>query len=226
MSGMEPDSSNMQENAGSLYDEAHEQTFHGTDSKRSTRHARWCRQETIVLIQAKLAVENRVGSRSKSPSLSASYQIEPKWDSVSSYCKQHGVGREPVQCQKRWSNLLSDFRKIKTWELQMKEEAESFWMMGSNLRRERKLPGLFDREVYEILDGKGFAMAATPLAHVTAMTEIDNSCGDQAAVAAEEEKQENEDEAEEEIGQGNEKKIIAMRSPVKKVKIRAPISGN
>ncbi|XVF54780.1 hypothetical protein PTKIN_Ptkin05aG0209200 [Pterospermum kingtungense] len=227
MAGTGPDSSNMQENASSLYDEAQEQTFNGTDSKgSSTRHARWTRQETIVLIQAKLAVENRVGSRSKSSSIFAPDQNEPKWDSVSSYCKQHGVGREPVQCQKRWSNLVSDFKKIKTWEMQMKEEAESFWTMRSNLRRERKLPGLFDREVYDILDGKGIVMAATPLAHVKAMREIDNSSGDQTVIVVEEEKQENEDEeAEEETGEGNEKETIAIRSPAKTVKTQSPISG-
>ncbi|XP_022771022.1 trihelix transcription factor ASR3-like [Durio zibethinus] len=226
---MEPDPINMQENASCLLDESQEQTFHATDSKTNTRHVRWTRQETIVLIQAKLAVENRARSRSRSLSIFASDQNEPKWDSISSYCKQHGFGREPVQCQKRWSNLLSDFKKIKTWELQMEKEAESFWLMRSDLRRERKLPSLYDREVYDILDGKGFAMAATPLAHVTAMTEIDNSNRGQAAIAAAaaaEEKQENDDEeAEEEIGQGNEKETIAMRSPVKTVNTPSPISG-
>ncbi|XVE63765.1 hypothetical protein DITRI_Ditri07aG0046200 [Diplodiscus trichospermus] len=224
---MGPDSINIQGNPSCLLDEAREQTSYATDSKTNTRNARWTRQETIVLIQAKLTVENRVRSRSRSSSIFASDQNEPKWDSVSSYCKQHGVGRESVQCQKRWSNLLSDFKKIKTWELQMEKEAESFWMIKSDLRRERKLPGSFDREVYDILDGTGYAMAATPLAHATATTEIDNISGDQAAVAAAaaEEKQENEYEEAEEIGQGNENETTAMRSPAKTVNTPSPISG-
>ncbi|KAL0385273.1 UNVERIFIED_CONTAM: Trihelix transcription factor A [Sesamum radiatum] len=71
----------------------------------------------------------------------------------SSYCKKHGVNRGPVQCRKRWSNLAGDFKKIKEWESRIKEETESFWVMRNDLRRERKLPGFFDREVYDILDG-------------------------------------------------------------------------
>ncbi|XP_021286200.1 trihelix transcription factor ASR3-like [Herrania umbratica] len=222
------DSINMQENASSKLDEAKEQSFYAPDSKKNTRHTRWTRQETIVLIQAKLAVENRARARSIPFSIFSSDQNEPKWDSVSSYCKQHGVGREPVQCQKRWSNLLGDFKKIKTWESHIKEGAESFWTMRSNSRRERKLPGLFDREVYDILDGREFPMAATPLAHVTAMTEIDSSSVDQVAMAAAtaEEEQKNEDEeADEEIGLENDKETIAMRSPAKTDGNLSPISG-
>ncbi|KAK6250336.1 hypothetical protein QQP08_011998 [Theobroma cacao] len=223
-----PDSINMQENASSQLDEAKERPFHATDCRTNTRHARWTKQETIVLIQAKLAVENRAQARNTPFSIFLSDQNEPKWDSVSSYCKQHGVSREPAQCQKRWSNLLGDFRKIKTWESQKKKEAESFWTMRSNSRRERKLPGLFDREVYDILDGRGFPMAATPLAHVTVMTEIDSGSGDQvakAAATAEEEQKNEDEEADEEIGQENEKETIAMRSPAKTVNTLSPISG-
>ncbi|OMO52367.1 hypothetical protein COLO4_37251 [Corchorus olitorius] len=215
---MGSDSAIMQENASSPLDEAKEQTFQATDGKKNTRHARWTREETIVLIQAKLAIEKRVGARNnRSSSIFESDQNNvsvSKWDSVSSYCKQHGVKREPVQCQKRWSNLLVDFKKIKTWESQIMKEDESFWKLRSDFRRERKLPGLFDREVYDILDGRRFAVAATPLAQLTVTTEIDNDRIDQEA-AAEEDQVNEEKEANEKSGQANEKEAIATRTPLK-----------
>ncbi|KAL8227448.1 hypothetical protein R6Q57_015032 [Mikania cordata] len=123
---------------------------------KAPRLPRWTRQELLVLIQGKRVAENRV-RRGRALGSSQS-QVEPKWSSVSSYCKRHGVNRGPVQCRKRWSNLAGDFKKIKEWESQIKEEAESFWVMRNDLRRERKLPGFFDREVYDILDGS----SATP----------------------------------------------------------------
>ncbi|GKV45570.1 hypothetical protein SLEP1_g52638 [Rubroshorea leprosula] len=47
--------------------------------------------------------------------------------------------------------------------------------MGTgSLKRKRKLPGFFDRKVYDALDGGKFAMTAIPLAHITATTEMGN----------------------------------------------------
>ncbi|XP_077227362.1 trihelix transcription factor ASR3-like [Tasmannia lanceolata] len=123
------------------------------DINRPPRLPRWTRQEILVLIQGKKVAENRVRrGRAEFGSLT---QMEPKWASVSSYCKRHGVNRGPVQCRKRWSNLAGDFKKIKECELKVNEEGESFWVMRNDVRRERKLPGFFDREVYEIMDGVG-----------------------------------------------------------------------
>ncbi|KAI3882215.1 hypothetical protein MKX03_027025 [Papaver bracteatum] len=135
------------------------------DGNRPPRLPRWTRHEILVLIQGKKVAENRVRrGRTGTGSSSAfgSNPLEPKWASVSTYCKRHGVNRGPVQCRKRWSNLAGDFKKIKEWESQILEETESFWVMRNDLRRERKLPGFFDREVYDILDGGVVApLAAT-----------------------------------------------------------------
>ncbi|KAM3235669.1 trihelix transcription factor ASR3 isoform X1 [Capsicum annuum] len=131
-----------------------QQSFNGgaDDANKVARLPRWTRQEILVLIQGKKVAENRI-RRGRTGSLEfGSAQVEPKWASVSSYCKKHGVNRGPVQCRKRWSNLAGDFKKIKEWESQIKEETESFWLMRNDLRREKKLPGFFDREVYDILD--------------------------------------------------------------------------
>lgn len=125
----------------------------GDDVSKAPRLPRWTRQEILVLIQGKRVAENRV-RRGRAAGLAfGSVQVEPKWASVSSYCKRHGVNRGPVQCRKRWSNLAGDFKKIKEWENNIREETESFWVMRNDLRRERKLPGFFDKEVYDILDG-------------------------------------------------------------------------
>ncbi|KAJ8759346.1 hypothetical protein K2173_006866 [Erythroxylum novogranatense] len=136
----------------------------GDDGRKAPRLPRWTRQEILVLIQGKRVAENRVRrGRAAGMGLSSGH-VEPKWATVSSYCKRHGVNRGPVQCRKRWSNLAGDYKKIKEWESQMREERESFWVMRNDLRRERKLPGFFDREVYDILDGTGGVSAAASLA--------------------------------------------------------------
>lgn len=137
----------------------------GDDVSKAPRLPRWTRQEILVLIQGKRVAENRV-RRGRAAGLAfGSGQVEPKWASVSSYCKRHGVNRGPVQCRKRWSNLAGDFKKIKEWESNIREESESFWVMRNDLRRERKLPGFFDKEVYDILDGAAAVSSAVEIPH-------------------------------------------------------------
>ncbi|KAJ4756113.1 Trihelix transcription factor GTL1-like protein [Rhynchospora pubera] len=123
-----------------------------TSAGRPPRLPRWTRQEILVLIEGKHMVERR-GRGRVGPGLAQPGPMEPKWAAVSAYCKRHGVNRGPVQCRKRWSNLAGDYKKIKEWE--RGEKNESFWGMRNDLRREKKLPGFFDREVYDILDGGG-----------------------------------------------------------------------
>ncbi|KAG8648387.1 hypothetical protein MANES_09G187700v8 [Manihot esculenta] len=134
----------------------------GDDGSKAPRLPRWTRQEILVLIQGKKVAENRVRRGRTVGMAFGSVQVEPKWASVSSYCKRHGVNRGPVQCRKRWSNLAGDYKKIKEWESHIRDETESFWAMRNDLRREKKLPGFFDREVYDILDGVGDVSAVVP----------------------------------------------------------------
>ncbi|XP_031286129.1 trihelix transcription factor ASR3 isoform X1 [Pistacia vera] len=143
----------------------------GDDGLKAPRLPRWTRQEILVLIQGKRVAENRVRRGRAAGMAYGSGQVEPKWASVSSYCKRHGVNRGPVQCRKRWSNLAGDFKKIKEWETQQaRDGTESFWVMRNDLRRERKLPGFFDREVYDILDGVTTDPSAAATAEDTATT--------------------------------------------------------
>lgn len=161
----------------------------GDEGNKVPRLPRWTRQEILVLIQGKRVAENRV-RRGRAAGFgfgSPGHQVEPKWASVSSYCERHGVNRGPVQCRKRWSNLAGDFKKIKEWESQVgRDESESFWVMRNDLRRERKLPGFFDKEVYDILEGASLPPEAAPptprlaLALAISDDEMDHQ-GDRAA---------------------------------------------
>lgn len=127
----------------------------GDDGSRAPRLPRWTRQEILVLIQGKRVAESKVRRirTAGGAAFGSGQAVEPKWASVSSYCRMHGVNRGPVQCRKRWSNLAGDYKKIKEWEsLRKNDPSDSFWAMRNDLRRERKLPGFFDKEVYDILD--------------------------------------------------------------------------
>ncbi|KAL2539399.1 Homeodomain-like superfamily protein [Abeliophyllum distichum] len=166
------------------------------DRNKTVRHPRWTRQETLFLIEGKKIAEDRGLKGRRSSSVFGSDQYEPKWDSVSSYCRQYGVNRGPVQCRKRWSNLVCDFRKIKMWESQLKGVNESFWTMRSDLRRDRRLPGFFDREVYDVLDGRTFTDDAYRLALVTVSPDEKNGDGIYGVEAEDEDEMVEDEEAE------------------------------
>ncbi|RLM61957.1 trihelix transcription factor ASR3-like [Panicum miliaceum] len=116
-----------------------------------SRLPRWTRHETLVLIQARRAMERR--------GLPLPVRPRPKWAAVSAYCRRHGVERGPMQCRKRWGNLSWDLKKIVAWEGKADFAAgaaptqlhESFWDMRGDQRRARQLPSSFDREVYDAL---------------------------------------------------------------------------
>ncbi|CAM0945329.1 unnamed protein product [Alopecurus aequalis] len=165
-----------------------------TPSGRAPRLPRWTRHEILVLIEGKRMVEVRGGGRGGRGRLAAAGEaaaLEPKWAAVAEYCRRHGVDRGPVQCRKRWSNLAGDYKKIKEWE-QAAAREPSFWAMRNDARRERRLPGFFDREVYDILEGRGRGVVAG------------SSSGGNAA--EEEEAVRVEEDAEEE-GRGDEKEV-------------------
>ncbi|KAG8081784.1 hypothetical protein GUJ93_ZPchr0014g46624 [Zizania palustris] len=134
-------------------------------SGRAPRLPRWTRQEILVLVEGKRVVEGRGRGRGKGGGGGAG--AEPtKWAAVAEYCRRHGLERGPVQCRKRWSNLAGDYKKIREWERSLSSPAAvagkevSFWAMRNDARRERRLPGFFDREVYDILEGRGGNAAA------------------------------------------------------------------
>ncbi|KAL6843459.1 hypothetical protein ACP4OV_026781 [Aristida adscensionis] len=145
----------------------------GGRTGRAPRLPRWTRQEILVLIEGKRVVERSGRGRGRGRGRGgggggdgeAAAAAEPtKWAAVAEYCRRHGVDRGPVQCRKRWSNLAGDYKKVREWERACsapapaaavgKEAPPSFWAMRNDARRERRLPGFFDREVYDILEGR------------------------------------------------------------------------
>lgn len=137
-----------------------------------SRLPRWTRHETLVLIQARRAMERR---GLQLPAV----RPRPKWAAVSAYCRRHGVERGPMQCRKRWGNLSWDLKKIVAWEGKAiagsgagaagDAQHESFWDMRGDQRRARQLPSSFDREVYDALvcgasagDGEDAGAAVMP----------------------------------------------------------------
>ncbi|KAF5730999.1 hypothetical protein HS088_TW19G00602 [Tripterygium wilfordii] len=173
--------------------EASKEQVSKDDRTKSIRHPRWSREETFILIHGKKVIESQTQRGHRFIETPGSDQIGSKWESVSSYCRQFGVRRGPVQCQKKWSNLIGEFKRIKTWELRMKEKAESFWTMRNELRREQKLPSSFDKELYDALNGNVVPIPAIPLTLIT-VTSTDPNIGNRGDIAAAEEEEELENE--------------------------------
>lgn len=117
------------------------------------RHPRWSRHETVVLIEAKRVEEakwSRVKEERERGIETARANSDSKWFSISQFCERHGVLRSAAQCRKRWCNLSADYKRIRDW--QSLRGKQSFWFMSGDVRKDNKLPGCFDREVFESLD--------------------------------------------------------------------------
>ncbi|KAM0936006.1 putative transcription factor MYB family [Dioscorea sansibarensis] len=177
---------------------------------RAGRLPRWTRQEILVLIEGKRVVEGR--GRCRGPGRAGGPAGEPKWAAVSAYCKRHGVDRGPVQCRKRWSNLAGDHKKIKEWE---KAGKESFWAMRNDARRERRLPGFFDREVFEILEGTAVAAPAV-VGEEEAVFDSGRTAGEDGLFSDCEEEEEEEGEEEEEERAAPSTPVVALPISEKK----------
>lgn len=150
-------------------------------SKSLARMPRWTRREILALVRAKHAVEgvgaSQVSIRGRRPSSSpeGGHAALPKWSAVSEGCRVRGVPRGPSQCRKRWTNLIAAFRKIKNWEKERVVKGEEkgddvagpadvnqaqkkgFWEMGGEERKEKGLPGRFDKVVFDLMEGKDVA---------------------------------------------------------------------
>ena len=108
---------------------------------------RWTRMETVVLANAlKAREEDAHDIAAKSAVGTAS----DKWETVSRFCRSHGVSRSSAQCNSRWSKgLYLDYKKVRDW--QKNEGVESYWKMKEKERKEHKLPGSLDEDVFNVL---------------------------------------------------------------------------
>ncbi|XP_073389714.1 uncharacterized protein [Physcomitrium patens] len=118
----------------------------GGEEEHAVGH-RWTRSETVVLANALKAREDEAHDVA---SKSAVGTAGDKWENISKFCRSHGVTRSGAQCNSRWSKgLYLDYKKVRDW--QRKEGLESYWKMKEKKRRELKLPGALDEEVFNIL---------------------------------------------------------------------------
>ncbi|KAJ0111520.1 hypothetical protein Patl1_01317 [Pistacia atlantica] len=74
----------------------------------------WTRQESLFLIQGKKVVESQIQEGHRSISAFGPTRMNPSGIQSHHTVNSVGVNRGSVQCQKRWSNILVDFKKIKT----------------------------------------------------------------------------------------------------------------
>ena len=118
------------------------------------RYPRWSRNETLLLIEAKRIEEEKWSrakeAREKGIETAMRMNSDSKWLSVSDYCGRMGAARSAAQCRKRWCNLSADYKRIRDW--QSLRDKQSFWIMSNEVRKENKLPGCFDHEVFDSLD--------------------------------------------------------------------------
>ncbi|KAG6541852.1 hypothetical protein Mapa_016870 [Marchantia paleacea] len=124
-----------------------EQPTDSAGDDRKKRNSKWTKHETVVLLVGKSKYDSKAKETTAS---SKAVRSDEKWDSISAYCKSNGVDRDAQQCRKRWSNLHNgDYKKIRDWQ---KKNVESYWSMKSEKRRQNKLPGFFDPQVFEVMD--------------------------------------------------------------------------
>ncbi|KAH7424387.1 hypothetical protein KP509_11G005800 [Ceratopteris richardii] len=123
------------------------------EKSRVGRQPRWTRDETLVLIEGKRLEEvkwSKVKENRERGIEIGRANSDSKWFSISLFCDRKGVSRSAAQCRKRWCNLSADYKRIRDWETLRGKQ--SFWLMSNDVRKENKLPGCFDREVYDALN--------------------------------------------------------------------------
>eukprot|EP00249_Psilotum_nudum_P014038 c24630_g1_i2 orf=156-1160(+) len=112
------------------------------------RYPNWEKHETIVLVKAyKRQMDEYNASANNKGRMGT---IEQKWERISSLCAKDGVVRDDEQCRKRWQDLSKKYKKIKDWE--ESNGQESYWLISSNVRKDKNLPSSFDREIYDTID--------------------------------------------------------------------------
>jgi hypothetical protein len=140
--------------AGESYGYGEEEPSCFVDKCRGAqRNPRWTRSETLLLIEAKRREEAR-WSRAKEERAKGLESGRPssdsKWISIAQFCERMGSSRSASQCRKRWCNLSADYKRIRDWG--SRREKPSFWLMSNDVRKENKLPGCFDHEVFDSID--------------------------------------------------------------------------
>lgn len=111
------------------------------------RYPNWEKQETLILVNS---YQRQIDEFTTATSKGRMAANEQKWDRISFLCGREGVSRDAEQCRKRWQDLSKNYKRIKEWD--GATEVPSFWLMSSSSRKDKNLPGNFDREVFDCMD--------------------------------------------------------------------------
>ncbi|KAI5068436.1 hypothetical protein GOP47_0017197 [Adiantum capillus-veneris] len=111
------------------------------------RYPNWEKKDTLALVKS---YQRQVVEFANAASKGRTTENEQKWDRIASLCGKEGVSRDAEQCRKRWQDLLRGYKRIKEWE--GTTEVPSFWLMSSSSRKDKKLPGNFEKEIFDRMD--------------------------------------------------------------------------
>jgi len=71
---------------------------------------------------------------------------------ISDNCATMNVLRSSNHCKRRWETLLSDYNKIRAWEINSAPVSGSYWTLQPAKMKHFCLPASFDQEVYGSMD--------------------------------------------------------------------------
>lgn len=76
---------------------------------------------------------------------------ELRWKWVENYCWRNGCLRNQNQCNDKWDNMLREYKKVRDYELKLKPDQQSYWLLDKHERKEKGLPSNLLFQVYEAL---------------------------------------------------------------------------
>ena len=130
------------------------------DSGREYDQAtRWSQHEVRILIAAKIKSDmvSSSGPRAKTRSRNE------KWKEVEDYCFAEGVRRSGLACLNKWDSLLSEVKKVKSYETRRPSGKPGYFQMNQTEKREVALPANVDQQVYNlVLDATAGKASMTP----------------------------------------------------------------
>ncbi|XP_059461210.1 trihelix transcription factor ASR3 [Corylus avellana] len=113
----------------------------GSRRTRSQAAPEWPVEAALILVNEIAAVE------ADCLNALSSYQM---WNIIAANCTALDKPRTLNQCRRKWDSLVSEYNKIKQWELQ--SGSGLYWSLESERRRECGLPENFDSELFKAVD--------------------------------------------------------------------------
>lgn len=113
----------------------------GSRRTRSQAAPEWSVEGALILVNEIAAIEADCSNAL------SSYQM---WNIIAQNCTALDKPRTLNQCRRKWDSLVSEYNKIKQWELQC--GSGLYWSLESERRRQCGLPENFDSELFKAVD--------------------------------------------------------------------------